>query len=229
MFTDSTLFFQFGVIMLLAFIGAGLSARLGQSVILGYMIVGVMIGPFMKFSILGITYTGLIQNTVLLGYFAKMGLVLLLFFVGLEFSISKLKKTRTAATILAIFNFGMDMFIAVLLGVFMRWPMEDVFFLGAIIATGSSAVAAKGLMDIGKLSAPETEFIIGMSVVEDFIAMLLLTIAGGLMTRTGGGPGSLWQLVTYIGAFYLFFVLLAVIVIPRVMKHIEVIKNDEMF
>ncbi len=229
MFTDSTLFFQFGVIMLLAFIGAGLSARLDQSVILGYMIVGVMIGPFMKFSILGITYTGLIQNTVLLGYFAKMGLVLLLFFVGLEFSISKLKKTRTAATILALFNFGMDMFIAVLLGVFMRWPMEDVFFLGAIIATGSSAVAAKGLMDIGKLSAPETEFIIGMSVVEDFIAMLLLTIAGGLMTRSGGGPGSLWQLVTYIGAFYLFFVLMAVMVIPRVMKHIEVIKNDEMF
>ena len=226
---DSTLFFQFGIIMLLAFIGAGISARLGQSVILGYMLVGIMIGPYMKFSILGFSYSGLIQNTALLSYFAQMGLVLLLFFVGLEFSISKLKKTKTAATILAIFNLGMDMFLAILLGVFMRWPMEDVFFLGAIIATGSSAVAAKGLMDIGKLSAPETEFIIGMSVVEDFIAMLLLTVAGGLTARSTGGPGSLWQLMTYVGAFYLFFVLLAIVVIPRVLKHIEVIRNDEMF
>ncbi len=229
MLADSTLFFQFGIIMLLAFIGAGLSARLGQSVILGYMLVGVMIGPFMKFSILGFTYSGIIQDTAMLGYFAKMGLVLLLFFVGLEFSVSKLKKTKTAATILAVFNLGIDMFIAFMLGVLMGWPMEDVFFLGAIIATGSSAVAAKGIMEIGKLSAPETEFIIGMSVVEDFIAMLLLTVAGGLMTRSAGGPGSIWQLITYVGAFYLFFVLLAVIVIPRVMKHIEVIKNDEMF
>ncbi len=217
------------MIMLLAFIGAGLSARLGQSVILGYIIVGVMIGPFMKFSVFGYTYSGFIQNTVLLGYFAKMGLVLLLFFVGLEFSISKLKKTKTAATILAVFNLGIDMFIAVMLGVFMGWPMEDVFFLGAIIATGSSAVAAKGIMEIGKLSAPETEFIIGMSVVEDFIAMLLLTVAGGLTTRSSGAPVNLWQLMSYVGAFYLFFVLLAIIVIPRVMKHIEVIKNDEMF
>jgi CPA2 family monovalent cation:H+ antiporter-2 len=226
---DSTLFFQFGIIMLLAFIGAGISARLGQSVILGYMLVGIMIGPYMKFSILGFSYSGLIQNTTLLSYFAQMGLVLLLFFVGLEFSISKLKKTKTAATILAIFNLGMDMFLAILLGVLMRWPMEDVFFLGAIIATGSSAVAAKGLMDIGKLSAPETEFIIGMSVVEDFIAMLLLTVAGGLTARSTGGPGSLWQLMAYVGAFYLFFVLLAIVIIPRVLKHIEVIKNDEMF
>ncbi|MCL5252524.1 MAG: cation:proton antiporter [Candidatus Thermoplasmatota archaeon] len=229
MIPDSELFFQFGIIMLLAFIGAGIASRLGQSVILGYIAVGALIGPFIRFTLFGYTYTGLIQNTELLSYFAKMGLVLLLFFVGLEFSISKLKKTKTAATILAVFNLAVDMFFGVVIGTYMRWPLEDVFFLAAIVATGSSAVAAKGIMEIGKLSAPETEFIIGMSVVEDFIAMLLLTIAGGLMTRTSGGPSSIWQLMSFVGIFYLFFVILAVIVVPRVLRHIEVIKNDEMF
>lgn len=227
--TDSQLFFQLGLIMLVAFVGAGVASKLGQSVILGYIAVGALIGPYMKFTIFHFTYVGPVQNTELLSYFAKMGLVLLLFFVGLEFSISKLKRTKTAATILAVFNLAVDMFIGILIGVYMHWPIEDVFFLAAIVATGSSAVAAKGIMEIGKLSAPETDFIIGMSVVEDFIAMLLLTIAGGLLTRTSGGPSNIWQLVSYVGIFYLFFVVLAVFVVPRVLRHIEVIKNDEMF
>lgn len=214
--------------MLLAFIGAGLAAKLGQSVILGYIAVGALIGPYISITLFGHTYSGMIQNTELISYFARMGLILLLFFVGLEFSISKLKKTRTAATILAVFNFGIDMFLGVLLGVLMKWPIEDSFFLAAIIATGSSAVAAKTLMEIGKLTAPETDFIIGMSVVEDFIAMLLLTVAGGL-TMTPGNHSDLWTLVTGIGIFYLFFIVLAIFVIPRVVRHIDVIKSDEMF
>ena len=229
MITETVLFFQFGIIMLLAFIGAGLAARFGQSVILGYIAIGALIGPYMSITLFGFTYNGLIQNTETVSYFAKMGLILLLFFVGLEFSVSKLKKTRTAATILAIFNFGIDMFLGILLGVLMRWPLEDSFFLAAIIGTGSSAVAAKTLMEIGKLTAPETDFIIGMSVVEDFIAMLLLTVAGGLTMTAGNAPASLWALLSGIGIFYMFFLLLAVFVIPRVVKHLDVIRSDEMF
>ncbi len=215
--------------MLLAFIGAGLAARLGQSVILGYIAVGALIGPYISITLMGHTYNGLIQNTEIVSYFARMGLILLLFFVGLEFSVSKLKKTRTAATILAIFNFGIDMFLGILLGVLMRWPLEDSFFLAAIIGTGSSAVAAKTLMEIGKLTAPETDFIIGMSVVEDFIAMLLLTVAGGLTMTAGSAPANIWELVSGIGIFYMFFILLAIFVIPRVVRHLDVIKSDEMF
>lgn len=215
--------------MLLAFVGAGLAAKLGQSVILGYIAIGALIGPYISITLFGHTYNGLIQNTELLGYFARMGLILLLFFVGLEFSISKLKKTRTAATILAVFNFGIDMFLGILLGVLMRWPLEDSFFLAAVIGTGSSAVAAKTLMEIGKLTAPETDFIIGMSVVEDFIAMLLLTVAGGLTMSSGSGQANLWVLMSGIGIFYLFFILLAIFVIPKVVKHLDVIKSDEMF
>jgi CPA2 family monovalent cation:H+ antiporter-2 len=157
-----------------------------------------------------------------------MGLVLLLFFVGLEFSVSKLKKTRTAATILAVFNFAMDMFIGILLGVFLGWPVEESFFLAAIIATGSSAVAAKTLMEIGRLTAPETDFIIGMSVVEDFIAMLLLTIAGGFVLNHSS-HASLLTLIGAISSFYAIFMLLALVVIPRVITKLDRIKNDELF
>jgi len=226
---EAELFFQFGIIMLLSFCGAEIASRLGQSVILGYIAVGAFIGPFMNITVFGYTYRGLIQNTDMISYFAKMGLILLLFFVGLEFSISKLRKTRTAATILAIFNFAIDMFIGLTMATFMHWPPVDAFFLAAIIATGSSAVAAKTLMEIGRLSAPETDFIIGMSVVEDFIAMLLLTVAGSLIVRTDGGSVSIWTLVGSISLFYLIFLILGFAVMPRIMKRLSLIKNDEMF
>lgn len=229
MIADSVLFFQFGIIMLLSFLGAALAAKLGQSVILGYIAAGALIGPYISITLWGHTYSGLIQNTEMIGYLARMGLILLLFFVGLEFSVSKLKKTKTAATILALFNFGIDMFLGLLLGVLMKWPLEDSFFLAAIIATGSSAVAAKTLMEIGKLTAPETDFIIGMSVVEDFIAMLLLTVAGGLTMNPSAATGGLWVLISGIGIFYAFFIVLAIFVIPRVVRHLDVIKSDEMF
>ena len=132
MITETVLFFQFGIMMLLAFIGAGLAARFGQSVILGYIAIGALIGPYMSITLFGFTYNGLIQNTETVSYFAKMGLILLLFFVGLEFSVSKLKKTRTAATILAIFNFGIDMFLGILLGVLMRWPLKPALWNGTV-------------------------------------------------------------------------------------------------
>jgi len=228
MISDTELYLQFGLVMVAAFLGALLASKLRQSMILGYIAAGALMGPYISFNVFGFHYTGLIQSTVLLSYFAKMGLVLLLFFVGLEFSVSKLKKTRTAATILAVFNFAMDMFIGILLGVFLGWPVEESFFLAAIIATGSSAVAAKTLMEIGRLTAPETDFIIGMSVVEDFIAMLLLTIAGGFVLNHSS-HASLLTLIGAISSFYAIFMLLALVVIPRVITKLDRIKNDELF
>ncbi|MEM3851958.1 MAG: cation:proton antiporter [Methanomassiliicoccales archaeon] len=226
--SDTELYAQFGIIMMAALVGAAIASRLKQSMILGYIAAGALIGPYVSITLFGFHYTGFVASTELLSYFAKMGLVLLLFFVGLEFSMSKLRKTRTAATILAVFNFGVDMFLGILLGVLLRWPLEESFFLAAIIATGSSAVAAKTLMEIGRLTAPETDFIIGMSVVEDFIAMLLLTIAGGIVL-THSSRTDVISLISAIGSFYLIFILLALFVIPRVIGKLNMIRNDELF
>lgn len=218
--------------MLFAFIGAGLASRFKQSVIIGYIMAGILIGPFIHLSFLGYQYDGLVRDTTFISYMSQIGLTLLMFFVGLEFSISKLKKTKGPAIILAMVNTGIDFFLGVILGLALGWPLVDTIFLAGVVAMGSAAITGKSLMELQKLSSPETEFLLGMVVVEDFISMIVLTVVGGLVIKTGNvglGAGDLGMMVLGVLAFYSFFIFLAVWVIPRTAVQFQKIKNDELF
>jgi CPA2 family monovalent cation:H+ antiporter-2 len=204
---------ELGLIMLLGFIGAGLATRAKQSVIIGYILIGILIGPFMTIQFLGFQYDGLIHDITFIDYMSKIGLTLLMFFIGLEFSISKLKKTKAPAFVLALVNTGIDMFMGIILGMALGWPIIDTIFLAGVVAMGSAAITGKSLMELQKFSNPETEFLLGMVVVEDFISMVLLTIVGGLVINNGGvglGATSLIGMLVGIIAFYGFFIVIAI-------------------
>ena len=224
------LMFEVGTIMLVAFIGAALSTKAKQSVILGYIVAGVLIGPFMHFNIFGFQYDGLMNDTSFISYLSSLGLTLLMFFVGLEFSVSKLKKTKSSAFLLALINTGLDFFIGITVGLVLGWPIVDTVFLAGVIAMGSAAITGQSLMELQRMSNPETEFLLGMVVVEDFLSMILMTIAGGLLFKSGGSnPLTLTSMIVGVLAFYSFFIFLALFVVPRCAKHFEKIKSDEMF
>ncbi len=216
--------------MLVSFVGAALATKAKQSAILGYIVAGVLIGPFIHFNLFGIQFDGLIKDTSFISYLSTLGLTLLMFFVGLEFSITKLKKTRSSAFILALVNTGLDFFIGILIGLALGWPIVDTVFLAGVIAMGSAAITGQSLMGLHKMSNPETEFLLSMVIVEDFLSMILLTIAGGLLFKSGGSsPVTLMTLIVGVLAFYAFFIFLALFVIPRCAKHFEHIKSEEMF
>ena len=230
MVATQEIMFEVGMIMLVSFIGAALAAKAKQSVILGYIVAGVLIGPFIHFNLLGIQYDGLMKDTSFISYLSTLGLTLLMFFVGLEFSVSKLKKTKSSALLLALINTGLDFFIGILIGLALGWPIVDTVFLAGVIAMGSAAITGQSLMEMHKMSSPETEFLLGMVVVEDFISMILMTIAGGLLFKSGGSSTlTLTTMIVGVLAFYSFFIFLALVVIPRCAKHFENIKSDEMF
>lgn len=221
--------FQLGAIMLLAFIGAAIAGKINQSVMIGYIFVGVFIGPFIDFSFLGVEYHGLITNTELISAMSKIGLILLLFFVGLEFSFSRLMKTRTPAFLLAFVNISMNIFCGFVIGMLFGWPLIDTFFLAGVIAMNSTAIAAKALLDMKRMSNPETELILAFEVIGTFVAMIILTIGSGLVTTGGRQPDSLWQMAIGILVFYAFFLVLAIWIVPKVLPHFEKIKSDELF
>jgi monovalent cation:H+ antiporter-2, CPA2 family len=230
MIPTQEIMFEVGMIMLVSFIGAALAAKAKQSVILGYIVAGVLIGPFIHFNLFGIQYDGLMKDTSFISYLSTLGLTLLMFFVGLEFSVTKLKKTKSSAFLLALVNTGLDFFIGLLIGLALGWPIVDTVFLAGVIAMGSAAITGQSLMELHKMSSPETEFLLGMVVVEDFISMILMTIAGGLLFKSGSSnPMTLTTMIVGVLAFYTFFIVLALFVIPRCAKHFEHIKSDEMF
>jgi len=229
MISEGELMFQMGAIMLLAFIGAAAAKKFNQSVMIGYIVVGIFLGPFMSFDFLGFRYEGIIQDTSLISAMSKIGLVLLLFFVGLEFSFSRLMKTRIPALILGFINLSMNIFFGFVVGQLFGWSLVDSFFLAGVMAMNSTAIAVKSLIDMKRMSNPETELILAFEVVGTFVAMLILTVGSGLVATGDRQPGSILQMAAGIIAFCGFFIMISVWLVPRVLPRFEKIESDELF
>jgi CPA2 family monovalent cation:H+ antiporter-2 len=229
MISESELLFQLGTIMLLAFIAATMARKLNQTVMIGYILIGVFIGPKISISVFGIDYHGLISDTTMVDLLSNVGLVMLMFFVGLEFSFTKLKKVRTPALILAIIDVSVGLFVGFVFASYLGWPLIDSIFLAGVIAMSSTSIAMKVLFDLKRMSSPEVEFLIGLVVVETFIAMIILAIASGMIINPGASAMGYGRLFLGMGAFYAFFVWVAMWAVPRVVAFFEKIDNDELF
>jgi len=99
---------EVGVIATAGFLGAMLASRARVSVIIGYIVAGILIGPHIRLDFFGLTYGGVLQESASIQRISQMDLVLLLFFVGLEFSIAKLQKTKETEAILAVTNLAVS-------------------------------------------------------------------------------------------------------------------------
>jgi CPA2 family monovalent cation:H+ antiporter-2 len=224
----SGLMLEIGLILMVAFIGALLASRSRQSVILGYIAAGIVIGPYLHFQIGDFTYNGIIQETEFIETISELGLILLIFFVGMEFSIEKIRRVKGPAVILSILDVGVNLFTGILLATGLGWPLIDTLFLASVLAMSCSAVAMKTLMELGRLERPETEFLLGMIILEEFISMLFLTIVGGLVIHTDA-DFTVSSMLIGLGAFFLFFAIMAAVVVPRVIARLQRMKSDEMF
>ena len=228
MIETTSIMFDVGVIATVGFVGAAAASRLRLPVVIGYIIAGMLIGPNMHLHIFGWSYDGVLQDSVFLQSISQLGLVLLLFFVGLEFSITKLMKTKEAAAVLAVTNLAVGMFAGFVIGTWLGWPVIDTIFLAGVISMSSSAIVAKSLIDLKRLGNKETEFLLGMVILESFLAMFLLTLVNGMIVPSTT-PTNIATLFLGVGVFIAFFAFLAAVVVPRTAAVFERIKNEELF
>lgn len=228
MVDTTSIMFDVGVIATVGFIGAAFAARARVPIIIGYIIAGMLIGPNIHLTFIGWSYNGILGDSVFLQNVSQFGLVLLLFFVGLEFSITKLRKTKEAAAILAVTNLAVGMFAGFVIGAWLGWPLIDTIFMAGVISMSSSAIAAKSLIDLKRLGNAETEFLLGMVILESFLAMFLLTLVNGMIVPSMT-PLNVPLLFGGVGLFIGFFAVLAAIVIPHTAAMFERIKSEELF
>lgn len=220
--------FDVGVIATVGFIGAAFASRLRLPVVIGYIVAGMLIGPNIHLHVFDWSYDGVLRDSAFLQSISQVGLVLLLFFVGLEFSVTKLRKTKEAAAVLAVTNLAVGMFAGFVIGAWMGWPLIDTIFLAGVISMSSSAMTAKSLIDLKRLGNKETEFLLGMVILESFLAMFLLTLVNGMIVPSAT-PTSVPALFLGVGAFIAFFGFLAGVVVPRTAALFERIKSEELF
>ena len=163
------IFQDFAVIMIVASVMTLISYKLKQPVIIGYIIAGMIIGPYTPpFS--------LIHNSDVLNLFAEMGVILLLFTVGMEFPIQKLRKIGRKAIIIATSEaFGtlaIGFFTAQALGL----GFYDSLFIALAISVTSTVIVMRVLGELNMMKEESATLILGTAIIEDIIIISLLAI-----------------------------------------------------
>jgi len=215
------------VIMVIAAAVTLIFHRLKQPLILGYLIAGIIIGPYTPpFS--------LVSRLDVLGATADLGVILLLFAIGLEFPIARLRTIRLKvyAGISAI-EIALMFLISYGVGWFLGWPFMDSLFLGEALASSSTVIIAKVLRDMGKLKDISALVMMGVLVAEDLIVIAILAI---ITSVVGLSSSSFLDISWTLGKVLLFLIgasLIGVMVIPKVIdwvahpEHDSQVEHDE--
>src|SRR5437867_901537 len=149
----TSIMFDVGVIATVGFVGAAFASRARVPIIIGYIIAGMLIGPNIHFHLFGWSYDGILADSIFLQSISQLGLVLLLFFVGLEFSITKLMRTKEAAAVLAVTNLAVNMFAGFVIGAWLGWPLIETVFMAASLAEAFRIPAIVGAFFMGMVFA----------------------------------------------------------------------------
>ncbi len=160
-----------------------LAKRFGMSPIVGYLIAGVLIGPYTP---------GVVGDVKLAQQLAEVGVILLMFGVGLHFSLKDLLAVRSIAVPGALGQSTAATLACTGLAVAVGWTWQTGLILGIAVSVASTVVLLRALMDHGGINTPEGHAAVGWLIVEDIITVLVLVILPPL-AATGGDGSNIWQ------------------------------------
>ena len=186
------------VVLLAAKLGDELFKRLGQPTIVGEILAGVVIGS---------SVLGLVEPTEILEVFAELGVVFLLFWVGLETRISELAEVGRAAILVGLLGFLLPLAGGIGLGFGLGESAATSIFLGAALVATSVGITSAVLIELGVLGSRRARTILGAAVVDDILAMILLAVAVGLAAEGGVDATSIAVVIALAVAFVAFFAL----------------------
>ncbi|MDO8715675.1 MAG: cation:proton antiporter [Dehalococcoidales bacterium] len=163
--------FQMSLLMFVALGGYLIAFRINQSAVVGIILAGIVVGP----SLLGlVTYTDFVATL------AHLGAVVLLFTIGLEFSIKEIAKFRYL--VIALFGVIVPALGGFFLARLFDFDFNAAVFVGTALTATSIAITANVLREMGKLRTEAARAIIGAAVIDDVLALLALSVSGGLVS-----------------------------------------------
>jgi len=212
---------DFAIIMVAAGASALLFRKLRQPLILGYLIAGLIVSPYT----LPISLIADIHTVKIL---ADLGLVLLLFGLGLEFSWSKIRQIGVVVLIIGVVEILTMISVGYGLGRLLGWSRMDALFLGAALQISSTVIIMKILRDLGRLQLLSSKIVMGILVVEDFAAIVIITLLSGIATTGVADLSSIGSLILKLGIFVAAALGFGALIVPRVMNFTHQFQSKEL-
>ena len=218
---EATFFRDLAYVFGAAVVGGGVAKALKQPLILGYVLGGFLIGPFTP----GPTLSEVHQFEFL----AEIGVILLMYSIGLEFSFRELLQVKWVA----IFGGPLGILLSVGMGIsagwLMGWSTSQGIAVGAIVSVASTMVLSRLLAERGELRSPHGSVMIGITLVEDLAVVVLTVLLPSLSNLTGSHFLSL--LIAFGKALLILIpvMFVAAKLVPPLMKRVEGTGNDELY
>ncbi|MCE0484589.1 MAG: cation:proton antiporter [Methylacidiphilales bacterium] len=208
------------VVMLIAGVTTIFCHRFKQPVALGYIVAGFIIGPGTPFT--------LVHDEDAIKTLGEMGVVLLMFSLGLEFSLRRLSRVGLSAFVAALLEIVLMIWLGYEVGRAFGWNTMDSVFLGAMLSISSTTIIVKALAELGKSRESFAEIIFGILVIEDILAIILLALLSGF-ARTGSlNAGEVGVEVLKLAVFFAMVLVVGLIGVPRLFDYIARFKSNEM-
>ncbi len=219
MASDSAVYRDLAYVFTAAVLGAVVAKKFRQPLIIGYVIGGILIGPF--------TPGPVVSELHILNLFAEIGVILLMYTIGMEFSLKDLAEVKWVSLVGGPLGIATVIALSIAAGALMGWSTLQSISIGAVISLASTMVLTRLLMDRGELHSIQGRTMVGITLVDDLIFVIMVVLLPSLATLSGDrvlGIG----LAFFKGLAILVPVgILAVKVIPPLMARVPGKANQE--
>ncbi|HET6585286.1 MAG TPA: cation:proton antiporter, partial [Nannocystaceae bacterium] len=192
--------------------------RLGTSAVLGYLVAGLIVGPYLP--------VPLFAEPVRVEALSEFGVVLVMFGIGLEFSIGKLVRALPRVGALALVEVSAMMWFGFLLGRAFGFSTVGSVFLGACLAISSTMVVARAFAE-QPIDDEQTELVFGVLVVQDLVAVVLVAVLTAVASGAGVEPDQLVMTLVRLGGFLAVMVVGGLLIVPRLVRAIGRLGHSE--
>lgn len=192
--------------------------RLRQPVVLGYIIAGLIIGPHVPIP--------LVADVEVVETLAELGVILLMFSLGLEFSLPKLLRVGPTAGVTAVIQSAAMAWLGFMVGQAFGWSVFESVFAGAAIAVSSTTIIAKAFDEQG-IGGRLRGLVVGILLIEDLIAILLMAGLTAVASGAGLSAGAFARTVGVLLGFLVAMLVVGMLIVPRFMRYVLRLRRTE--
>jgi CPA2 family monovalent cation:H+ antiporter-2 len=192
--------------------------RLKQPVVFGYLIAGMIVGPH--------TPIPLSADEGMVRTLSELGVILLMFALGLEFRLRRVIQVATTSGISALFETSMMLGLGYIAGRALGWSSIESIFAGAIVAISSTTIVARAFTENG-IQGKVSQVVFGILIVEDLIAIFLVAVLTAVAAGGGITPERLGMVALRLGAFLVGLIGIGIVIVPRLVRTVIALDRDE--
>ncbi len=209
------------VVLVVAGAVGWLCQRIGLSVVVGFLTAGILVGPKSP-------PLTLVRDASSIETLAQLGLVFLMFSIGLQLSLRKLRRLGFALMLAAFGSATVMYYLSRLLGEALGWGSEESLFLAAMLMISSSAVISKVLHETRTNHERPGQLAMGVVVMEDVVAVVMLTLLNSLVHLGAGDGANVGETLLTFGAFVVLAGIGGLLLVPWLLKRMSIAADEEL-